>query len=69
MRASSSATSSAICSMNQRLMRVSSWSSSTVAPARSASYMMNWRSLVGVTSMPSSSSLDLPWKSLAKPRP
>jgi len=57
---SSSRTSSRIWSMNQPLMWVRSWSASVSAPLRSASYIRNWRSLVGSASIPMSSGRDLP---------
>ena len=65
----SSATSSAICSMNQRLMCVSSNSSSTLTPLSSASYMTNWRSLVGNASLRMSSSRESSFRPFTKPRP
>ena len=43
--------------------------SSTVAPLRSASYMIKWRSLDGVISLCSNSSLVRESKSLAWPSP
>ena len=69
MRASSSCTSSNICSMKYFLILVRLYSSSMVAPLRSASYMMNCLSLEGLFKRLRSSFKSISWKVFAKPKP